>query len=142
MERGVCADPEVTKALMRDWIERYETDDFFLWAVEFTGQMIGTVNLHDIDRENRRCEIGFSIGSKWWNQGIMTEALRRIVAFSFDELKLNRLEAQHDKENPASGRVMAHVGMHYEGTLRQRLMNKGRYVDVALYAILRSDPRL
>ena len=64
------------------------------------------------------------------------------MEFSFEELKLNRLEAQHEISNPASGRVMAHVGMRYEGTLRQRLINKGRYVDVALYAILRSDPRL
>jgi len=38
--------------------------------------------------------------------------------------------------------VMRHVGMQYEGTLRQRIKNKGRFVDVALYAILRGDPRL
>ena len=65
-----------------------------------------------------------------------------MVAFGFDTLRLNRIEAQHELDNPASGRVMAHVGMRYEGTLRQRLRNKGRYVDVALYAILREDPRL
>jgi len=34
---------------------------------------------------------------------------------------------------------MRKVGMGYEGTLRQRLFNKGRYVDVALYAALRSE---
>ena len=31
--------------------------------------------------------------------------------------------------------------MRREGVLRERLYNKGKYVDVALYAILRSDPR-
>ena len=71
----------------------------------------------------------------------MTEALRQVVEFGFQELRLNRIEAQHDVDNPASGRVMAHVGMQYEGTLRQRIKNKGRFVDVALYAILRGDPR-
>jgi len=65
-----------------------------------------------------------------------------VVAFGFDTLRLNRSEAQHETDNPASGRVMAHVGMQFEGVLRQRLKNKGRFVDVALYAILRSDPRL
>ena len=68
-------------------------------------------------------------------------ALRALVAYGFDELGLNRIEAQHELDNPASGRVMAHVGMRYEGTLRQRLKNKGKFVDVALYAILRGDPR-
>ena len=64
-----------------------------------------------------------------------------MIRFGFEDLGLNRIEAQHETDNPASGKVMAHVGMQYEGTLRQRLKNKGRYVDVALYAILRSDPR-
>ena len=41
--------------------------------------------------------------------------------------------------NPSSGRVMEKCGMQKEGVLRQRLYNKGRYVDVALYAILKQD---
>ena len=41
--------------------------------------------------------------------------------------------------NPASGAVMRKCGMQREGTLRQRLMNKGRFVDVELYSILRCD---
>ena len=69
----------------------------------------------------------------------MSEALRAIVEFGFSKLLLNRIEAQHEIDNPASGRVMLHAGMRREGTLRQRLYNKGRYVDVELYAILRSD---
>ena len=71
----------------------------------------------------------------------VTEALRAVIAFGFDTLRLNRIEAQHDTENPASGKVMAHVGMQYEGVMRQRILNKGKFVDVACYAILRSDPR-
>ena len=52
---------------------------------------------------------------------------------------LNRLEAQHDIRNPASGRVMEKCGMHREGILRGRLWNKSEFVDVALYSVLRSD---
>ncbi|MBQ2977548.1 MAG: GNAT family N-acetyltransferase [Clostridia bacterium] len=107
-----------------------------------SGRMIGTIGFMWVNLDHKSAEVGYSLSRDYWNQGIMTEALRKIVEFSFEELKLNRLEAQHEISNPASGRVMAHVGMHYEGTLRQRLINKGRYVDVALYAILRSDPRL
>ena len=72
----------------------------------------------------------------------MTEALRAVIAFGFDTLRLNRIEAQHQTDNPASGRVMAHVGMQYEGTMRQRLNNKGRMVDVMVYGMLKTDPRL
>ena len=69
----------------------------------------------------------------------MTEALKAVIDYSFDTLKLHRVEAQHELANPASGAVMKKAGMRYEGTLRGRLYNKGKYVDVALYAILSSD---
>ena len=71
----------------------------------------------------------------------MTEALRAVVRFGFEEMNLNRIEAQHETANPASGRVMEKVGMRKEGVLRQRLRNKGKFVDVALYAVLRGDWR-
>jgi len=114
----------------------------FAITLKDSGRMIGTVGFMWINPDWASAEVGYSLSRDYWNQGIMTEALREVVAFGFDRLKLNRIEAQHETDNPASGRVMAHVGMQYEGTLRQRLKNKGRYVDVALYAMLRTDPRL
>ena len=71
----------------------------------------------------------------------MTEALARVIDYTFDSLEINRIEAQHELDNPASGRVMEKCGMQREGVLRQRLCNKGKYVDVALYAILHEDKR-
>ena len=69
----------------------------------------------------------------------MTEALRAVIKFGFEEMNLNRIEAQHETTNPASGRVMEKVGMKKEGVLRQRLLNKGKFVDVALYSVLRGE---
>ena len=69
----------------------------------------------------------------------MTEALQAVLCLSFDALRVHRVEAQHETTNPASGRVMVKCGMRHEGTLRGRIYNKGRFVDVELYAILRED---
>ena len=69
----------------------------------------------------------------------MTEALREVIRYGFLGLRLNRIEAQHETGNPASGAVMRKCGMAKEGTLRQRLFNKGKYVDVDMYSILRGD---
>ncbi|MBQ9264788.1 MAG: GNAT family N-acetyltransferase [Clostridia bacterium] len=113
----------------------------FAIVLKDSGRMIGTIGFMWVNVEYKSAEVGYSLSRNYWNQGIMTEALRAVIAFGFDELRLNRIEAQHETSNPASGRVMAHAGLRYEGTLRQRLVNKGRYVDVALYAILRTDPR-
>ena len=113
----------------------------FAITLKDSGRMIGTIGFMWVNHEYKSAEVGYSLSREYWNQGIMTEALRRVISFGFQELRLNRIEAQHEVDNPASGRVMAHVGMQYEGVLRQRVKNKGRFVDVALYAILRGDPR-
>lgn len=110
-------------------------------ALKESGRMIGTIGFMWVNTDYHSAEVGYSLARAYWNQGIMTEALKKVLAFGFDTLRLNRIEAQHETDNPASGRVMAHAGMRYEGTMRQRIVNKGKYADVAVYAILRSDPR-
>ena len=69
----------------------------------------------------------------------MTEALRALIKYGFEKMKLNRIEAIHETDNPASGAVMRKCGMVKEGTLRGKLKNKGRFVDVDIYAILKKD---
>ncbi len=132
-----------TRAFLRASIRQYRREPgSFAITLKGSGKMIGTVGFMWVNGEHRSAEVGYSLGKEYWNRGIMTEALRAVIAYGFDTLRLNRIEAQHEISNPASGRVMAHVGMQYEGILRQRLKNKGKFVDVALYAILRSDQRL
>ncbi len=114
------------------------------WAITLknSGRMIGTIGFMWLNTEWLSAEVGYSLSREYWHRGLMTEALRAVIAFGFDTLRLQRIEAQHTLDNPASGRVMQHVGMQYEGTLRQRVKNKGKYEDVKLFAILRTDPRL
>lgn len=104
-----------------------------------TGRVVGTIGFMWYHPENQSCEVGYSLAKWLWNQGLMSEALEALIGMAFRELPLNRIEAQHDVANPPSGRVMEKCGMRYEGTLRGRIFNKGRYVDVAVYGILRRD---
>jgi ribosomal-protein-alanine N-acetyltransferase len=67
--------------------------------------------------------------------------VRAMIAFGFEKMDLNRVEARCVAENTASARVMEKAGMTYEGTLRQREFLKGAYRDMKLYAILRGEYR-
>lgn len=129
------------RAYLRFMIRKYRMGEPASWGIEWkaTGEIIGTIGFMWIQRENASTELGYSLSRKYWNQGIMTEALQEVIRYSFAELNLNRVEAQHETDNPASGAVMRKCGMQKEGTLRQRMLNKGKFVDVDLYAILRRD---
>jgi len=132
-----------SRAYLRYILKQYRANEPSSWGIELlgTGRMIGTIGFMWWNREYRSAEVGYSLAREYWNHGLMTEALRAAIRFGFDEMQLHRIEAQHETSNPASGRVMEKVGMRKEGVLRGRLYNKGRFVDVALYAILRGDPR-
>ena len=132
-----------TRAYIRYLLRQYRScaPGTFVIALRETGKVIGTIGFMWVQQENRSAEVGYSLSRAYWNRGIMTEALQAVLQFGFETLNLNRIEAQHESDNPASGRVMEKAGMIHEGRLRQRVYNKGRYADVELYAILRQDLR-
>ena len=129
------------RSYIRSMQRHYRMAEASSWGIELkeTGRIVGTIGYMWFQRENASAEVGYSLARPCWNRGLMTEALKAVIAYSFDTLNLNRVEAQHEITNPASGAVMRKAGMTKEGTLRQRLMNKGQYVDVDLYAILRCE---
>lgn len=150
-------DPEVTRhvlwdphrsihdsrAYLRYILRQYKANEPSSWGIELREEqrLIGTIGFMWWNREYRSAEIGYSLSRAYWNKGLMTEALRAAIGFGFGEMQLHRIEAQHETSNPASGRVMEKAGMRKEGILRGRLINKGKFVDVALYAVLRGDLR-
>jgi SAM-dependent methyltransferase len=62
-----------------------------------------------------------------------------VIAFGFSTLDLNRIQARHLTRNPSSGRVMAKLGMQFEGVQRQHVIKWGVPEDLVSYAIVRSD---
>ena len=129
------------KDYCRFMMRRYRNDEPSSWGIidKATNRLVGTIGYMDYNEDNATVEVGYSLARWLWNGGYMTEALTRVIAYTFESMDVNRIEAQHELENPSSGRVMEKCGMRKEGELRQRLYNKGRYVDVALYAILKED---
>ena len=130
-----------SRAYLRYILRQYRDGAPSSWGIvlKATGRVVGTIGYMAYSEENSTVEIGYSLARPLWNQGLMTEALHAALAFSFERMQIHRVEAQHDAANPASGQVMRKCGMLHEGRLRGRVYNKGRYVDVDLYAMLRED---
>ena len=131
---------DFTKKLLTKWVTGYDNIECYNWVIEYSGTIIGTINLHDIANKQEHLELGYSLGSKWWNMGIMTEAVAEVIRFAFEELNVNKVCALHDTENPASGRVMQKNGMTQEGLLREHAKRRdGARGDLAYYAILKRE---
>ena len=134
---------EVRKSL-DNWIASYQKPDFYQWAIvpkDGRDEPVGTISAVEIHEKTKEIEIGYCIGVDWWGKGIVTEAFRGIIPFFFDQVGARRICAQHDPENPASGRVMEKCGLQYEGTLRQADYNNRGIVDVAVWGLLADEYR-
>lgn len=135
------SDPSVTERVVSDWAEQSRNADFYQWAIVLKelGEPIGTISVVERNESLGIVHIGYCIGRRWWRRGITSEAFRAIIPFLFDEVGANRIESQHDPNNPRSGDVMKACGLTYEGTLRQADFSNQGVVDAAVYSILRSE---
>jgi RimJ/RimL family protein N-acetyltransferase len=104
-----------------------------------TGTLIGTCTLFDFMEQCRRAEVGYSLASAEWGSGYMQEALTALLDYGFSELDLNRVEADVDPRNAASGRSLERLGFRREGLLRERWIVGGEVSDTAFYGLLRRD---
>ena len=130
---------DTTQMVLSDWVASYEKPDFYLWAIEFEGQPIGSISVVELNADVEKAHIGYCIGKNWWRRGIMSEALKAVMDHLFDEVGMNRVEACFDTRNPNSGRVMAKCGMKFEGTFRQAGRNNQGICDESFYALLHSE---
>ena len=99
------------------------------------GALVGGISLRIVPRF-RRAELGYWVGVPYWNRGYTTEAARALLGYAFGELGLHRVHASHLTRNPASGRVMAKLGMTHEGTLRDHFLKWGRFETVEVWGIV------
>ncbi len=74
-------------------------------------------------------EIGYWLGEPWWGQGLMTEAVGRVVDFARAELSLDRLCSDYFTDNPASGHIQAKYGFRITGRGRLNSLSRGCEVD-------------
>ena len=153
MFRNWASDPEVTKFLTwpthtsveisawvcGDWVSHYAEPDYYQWAIVYDGHAIGSIAVVNHDDQVGKAHIGYCIGRNWWHMGLVSEALKAVMDFLFDEVGYQRLEARHDPHNPHSGGVMKKCGMKYEGTLRQSDWNNQGVCDACWYALLKSE---
>lgn len=113
--------------------------DSFRFAIERKGdgKVMGIFDLHSLSSEHQRMEIGYGLGKAYRGFGYMTEAVRGVIRFAFEEMGMHRIEAECETENIRSIRVAERCGMTLEATRRENEINKGRFVSNHVYAIVR-----
>jgi [ribosomal protein S5]-alanine N-acetyltransferase len=93
----------------------------------------------EIEIPKVRADLGYDLRPEYWNMGMMTEVLSKIIDFAFHTLDVNRIEAAVSTENNASIRVLEKSGFVKEGILRERSYWRGSCHDMMMLSILKKE---
>lgn len=130
----------VTTEYVEYKVNRYKGHEYcFDWIVVLkeTNEPIGEIEAIKVSKAHNLVEMGNCYGSKYWNKGYGTEALKAFIDYMFDEVEVDKIIACHESVNPASGRIMQKAGMNYDATLPKYFIDKntGKRCDKVCYSI-------
>lgn len=102
-------------------------------------KVIGMVGFNYWDRVDHRASIGFDLRQDHWRKGIMSEAVREVIRFGFENMGLNRIEADASIYNVGSITLLQKIGFMQEGVQREQYYEDGNYHDLVLFALLKRE---
>ena len=132
---------EQTRKMLNYWLSKYEKDGYE-WCIELkeNKQIIGIIS-GEKSYKYKCIEIGYSLSSKYFNNGYMTEALEQIIKYLLTECDFNVVEAIIPSKNIASIKVAKKCGLKEEAVLKNRYRNKitNEINDLCVYSIFKDD---
>lgn len=110
------------------------------FALEINGEAAGGIGfILQPDVYHKSAEIGYWLSEKYWNQGIVTEAVKAITEYGFTQLDLERIFAGVFAWNQKSARVLEKAGYTLEGKLNKSIFKDGKLINSLLYAKVKED---
>ena len=132
---------DTTKKMINYWLKKYQNNGYE-WGIvlKYTNEMIGIISA-DTSYKYSTIEIGYSISSKYWNNGYTTEAIKEIINYLFKECNYKIIEAIIPSDNIASIKVAEKCDMKLEATLKDRYKDKinGKICNLLIYSIFNND---
>lgn len=112
----------------------------YTFTIRVNGRMAGLIGLKDIDRANKKTEIGYWLSQDFLGRGIMTRPVSTLCDFAFGELDMNRIQIKCAVANTASRNIPQRLGFQLEGIERAgELLTGGVFTDLAVYSKLKGD---
>ncbi|MCJ8288807.1 MAG: GNAT family N-acetyltransferase [Crocinitomicaceae bacterium] len=96
---------------LNGYIERNES---ITWGIVLKNnpQVIGTICLWNFSQNHKTAEVGYELNPKFHGKGIMSEAIKTIVDFGFNQLKLDKIEAFTHNKNENSNKLLEKNGFN------------------------------
>jgi ribosomal-protein-serine acetyltransferase len=129
----------------RDFLQE-DVDQFAEYGLSGIGiwqdkELVGGIFFFPIEKMIRATKIAYFLAKKANGRGLMTRAIRPVLGYVFEDLKLNRVGLEAEPANLKSKRMAERLGFTFEGIRRDGWQTKGEFVDIGVYSMLAADWR-
>lgn len=109
-----------------------------LWGIQLKNNpaLIGTICYWRIQKEHYRAEVGYVLHPNQQGKGVMNEAMKAVLNYGFEKMKLHSVEANVNTENTASIKLLEKNGFVREGYFKENYFFNGRFLDSAVYSLI------
>ena len=128
-----------TRGFLENHVKQRKHGQTFGYSIWEQERIVGMIDAHAIDAINHQGAVGYWLEERAQGRGLVTEATRRMLDVAFGEYGLERMEIRCAVDNVRSSRVPERLGFTFEGILRHSQLLNGRFVDLKLYSLLRSE---
>jgi ribosomal-protein-serine acetyltransferase len=125
--------------IRRDLAENFARNNGFQAGIWHEGRLVGAVRFNDVNWRHKSTSLGWWVDEASEGRGLVAKAVKVMIAYAFNEMKLNRLEAYCHADNQRSRALAERLGFKHEGTLRSAEARGDGFVDVAVYGLLASE---
>ena len=122
-------------------IKNYDNKDEpnLLWGIFYNNKLIGSVSIEDWNIKHKWCEIGWGLSPKFQNQGFAYEAVKCLINYIFNIVKMNRIKVVIWNKNDASKKLASKLGFVQEGIERKARIKNNKFVDLYCYGLLKEE---
>lgn len=110
-----------------------------VYAIWYKMGFAGLIGFKDSDWVNNKTEVGYWLAQDMQGKGIITQCLRVLIRHAFDKLGMNRVQVKVAVDNNKSAAIPQRLGFKLEGVERQGELINGKYHDLQVFSILKTD---
>lgn len=122
--------------LFNDKIENGIGINWGIYLQEEPEKLLGIIGYYRMKPEHYRAEVGYMLFPEYNGKGIVSEALKKVVEYGFQKMKLHSIEAILDPENKGSEKVLLKNGFVKEAHLIENEFYEGHFLDSMIYSKL------
>lgn len=131
--------PESSRKNILERIEKARKGEALELGMYLNRELIGSIGLNRIVSSQKKASIGYWVAPEFQGEGIVTDCVRALITYGFQELGLHRIRIQCSVNNKRSAAIPERLGFTFEGIAREDGFLYDHFEDSRIYSILEQE---